>query len=157
MRSSLVSAVVFLGLSVLLPFFASAQTGDVSVTGKNLLGIRISTKDAVINHSVTYKRFVNPDLALEGLFSFGEPAALGLLLEKHTFFGASGLSWFWGAGAYAGFGGSRRFGTQGIVGLDLVMSSLPVNLSVDWKPELNFSRVFSFEPAAIGVSARYIF
>ena len=124
---------------------------------KNLLGIRISSSDAVVNNSITYKRFFNSTWAVEGLFTFSDPAALGLLLEKHTPLGASGLSWFWGAGAYAGFGGSRRFGAQGAVGLDFIMPSLPLNLSVDWKPELNFTRVFSFEPAAIGVSARFVF
>lgn len=149
----------FLCLSTLIFFHqtTAAQTGETSAINKNLLGIRISSSDAVVNHSITYKRFFNPTWAVEGLFSFADPAALGVLLEKHTPFGVSGLSWFWGAGAYAGFGGSRRFGAQGAVGLDFIMPSLPINLSVDWKPELNFTRVFSFEPAALGVSARFVF
>lgn len=136
---------------------AFGQATDGDHVNKNLLGIRISTSDAAVNHSISYKRFFSSTLAVEGLFSFSDPAALGLLVEKHSPFGGAGLSWFWGAGAYAGFGGSRRFGAQGAIGLDYIMSTLPLNLSVDWKPELNFSRVFSFEPAALGVSARFIF
>jgi hypothetical protein len=123
----------------------------------NLAGIRISSKDPVINNSITYKRFLNADLAVEGLFSFGDPAALGLLLEKHTPLGSSGLTWFWGAGAYAGFSGGRKFGAQGALGLDFTMTQLPFNLSVDWKPELNFTRQFSFEPSAVGFSVRFVF
>lgn len=124
---------------------------------KHRLGIRISTQQAVLNHSISYKHFFNPSLAVEGLFTFGDPAALGFLVQKHKPFGPSGLSFFWGAGAYAGFGSVRRFGAQGVSGLDLVLPQLPVNLSIDWKPELNFSKQFSFEPAALGFSARYVF
>jgi hypothetical protein len=132
------------------------STGSIA-TAKNLVGIRISTRDAVINHSLTYKRFLNPSLAIEGLFSFTDPVALGFLLEKHTYLGPEGLSWFWGAGAYAGFSSGRRFGGQGVVGIDYILPTIPFNLSVDWKPELNFTKIFSFEPAAVGVSVRYVF
>lgn len=139
--------------------FQAARAQDTAPSGDkvNQLGIRISSKDAVINHSITYRRFLKPDLAIEGLFSFSDPAAVGFLLEKYKSFGPSGLTWFWGAGAYAGFGGGRNFGAQGAVGLDIVLPSLPVNLSIDWKPELNFAKQFSFEPAAVGFSARFVF
>jgi hypothetical protein len=89
--------------------------------------------------------------------TIADPAAIGVLLQKHTALNATGLSWFWGAGVYAAFGGGRRVGAQGAAGLDFTFPTLPVNLSVDWKPELNFSRQFSFEPSAIGVSARFVF
>jgi len=139
--------------------FQTAMAQDTAPSGDkvNQVGIRISSKDAVINHSVTYRRFLKSDLAIEGLFSFSDPAALGILVEKYKPFGTSGLTWFWGAGAYAGFGGGRNFGVQGAVGLDIVLPSLPVNLSIDWKPELNFVKQFSFEPAAVGFSARFVF
>jgi hypothetical protein len=135
---------------------ATAQE-TTSSTGNNMLGVRISSADAAVNNSITYKRFLNSTLAIEGLFTIADPAAIGILLEKHIPLSASGLTWFWGAGLYAGFGGSRRFGAQGAVGLDFVLPSLPINLSVDWKPELNFTRQFSFEPSAVGISARFVF
>lgn len=147
-------------LVVLFVFsFQTALAQDAAPQGEkpNQLGIRISSKDAVINHSITYRRFLKPDLAVEGLFSFSDPVALGVLVEKYKPLGTSGLTWFWGAGAYAGFGGGRNFGAQGAVGLDFVFPAVPVNLSIDWKPELNFVKQFSFEPAAVGFSARFIF
>lgn len=122
-----------------------------------MLGIRISSKAPAVNHSITYKRFFKTDLAIEGMFSFTDPGALGFLVEKYKAFGPSGLSWFWGAGAYVGFSGSRNFGAQGAVGLDLLPSTLPLNFSLDWKPELNFTKQFSFEPAAVAFSARFVF
>jgi hypothetical protein len=111
----------------------------------------------VVNHSITYKYFFSSSVAAEALLSFSDPVAIGLLIEKHKPFGPSGLTWFWGAGAYVGFGGGRNFGAQGVVGLDFLFPSLPVNLSVDWKPELNITKQFSFEPAAVGFSARFAF
>jgi hypothetical protein len=134
-----------------------AQESTQSAERVNMLGIRISSKDAVINNSITYKHFFKPDVAVEGLFSFSDPVALGVLIEKHKAFGTSGLTWFWGAGAYAGFGGDRNFGAQGAVGLDFIAPTLPLNLSLDWKPELNFTKQFSFEPSAVGFSARFVF
>lgn len=138
---------------------ATAQDTEVISTpvARNMLGIRISSSAPAVNHSITYKRFLNSTVALEGLLSFTDPGALGVLVEKHSPFASSGVSWFWGAGAYAGFSGGRRFGAQGVVGLDFIMSTLPLNLSIDWKPELNFTKQFSFEPAALGFSARFVF
>ena len=155
MKKRTISVLVFL-LFFLLQQSAEAQ----STSSSNMLGIRISSKDAAINNSVTYKRFFNSNVAVEGLLSFGDPVALGVLLEKYKPFNAgstSGLTWFYGAGAYIGFSGGRNFGAQGIVGLDFIFPNLPVNLSLDWKPELNFTKQFSFEPSAVGFSARFVF
>lgn len=157
MKKGFFLLVIFAGLGLAIP--AHAQDTEVTPTpgARNMLGIRISSSAPAVNHSITYKRFLNSTLAVEGLLSFTDPGALGVLVEKHSPFSSSGVSWFWGAGAYAGFSGGRRFGAQGVVGLDFIMPSLPLNLSVDWKPELNFTRQFSFEPAALGFSARFVF
>lgn len=143
--------------SVLFSATAYAQQTPSSVERKNALGIRISSQDAVVNHSISYKHFFNSTTAAEALFSFSDPVAIGALIEKHQPFGVAGLTWFWGAGAYVGFGGGRNFGAQGVVGLDFIAPTLPLNFSVDWKPELNFVKQFSFEPAAVGFSARFLF
>lgn len=145
------------GLGIAKPAMAQDTEQMPPASGKNLLGIRISSSAPAVNHSVTYKRFINPTLAVEGLLSFTDPGALGILVEKHAPFATSGISWFWGAGVYAGFSGGRRFGAQGVAGLDFIMPTLPLNLSIDWKPELNFTKQFSFEPAALGFSARFVF
>ena len=145
---------------VLLTVYASktkAQEATTSSERRHQLGIRISSQDAAVNHSISYKYFFNSTTAAEALFSFSDPVAIGLLIEKYKPFGPLGLTWFWGAGAYVGFGGGRNVGAQGIVGLDFLFPTLPVNLSVDWKPELNFAKQFSFEPAAVGLSARFAF
>ena len=149
--------IIALALSFLITSSVNAQETSSTTERRNALGIRISSQDAVINHSISYKYFFNPTTAVEGLFSFSDPVAIGVLVEKHKPFGPSGISWFAGGGAYVGFGGGRNFGVQGVVGLDFIAPTLPLNLSIDWKPELNITKQFSFEPAAVALSARFVF
>ena len=100
--------------------------------------------------------FFTGTIAIEGLLSFGDLVAIGALIELHKPIGnASGLKWLYGGGAYFGFGAPNNFGAQGILGLDYKIPSIPLNLSLDWKPELNFVSDFGFEPAAVGFSARF--
>ena len=150
---------IVLSLLSLVTFIVSAYSQDASTIPdkRHRLGVRISSKDAVVNHSVTYQYFFNQSLAIEGLLTFTDPAALGFLVEKHYHFRHTGAAWYWGAGLYAGFGSSRRFGMQGVTGLDFKFPLVPINLSLDWKPELNFTKEFSFEPAAVGLSVRFVF
>ena len=76
---------------------ASAQ---VYKTG---LGIRLSSAQAMVNNSVSIKHFVNEKVAIEGLLSFGDPLAIGALVEIHKPLASQGLSWFYGGGGYLGF------------------------------------------------------
>ncbi|MEI6945840.1 hypothetical protein V9K67_01485 [Paraflavisolibacter sp. H34] len=123
---------------------------------KNAAGIRFSTNAAVINNALSFKHFFTGSTALEGLLSF-DPLAIGLLVEKHNAIGPTGLDWFIGGGAYVGFSQRKNLGAQGVLGLDYKIPSLPLNFSLDWKPELNLLKDTFFEPAAVGVSARFAF
>lgn len=140
-------------ISMLVLFSLSVSAQDYKMG----LGVRFSSKSALINHSVSFKYFFSESIAAEALFSFGDPLAFGLLVAKHKPVLADGFKFFYGGGAYAGFAGSRRSGLQGVMGLDYKIPSIPFNLSIDWKPELTLTREFSFEPAALGLSARFTF
>lgn len=124
---------------------------------KNAIGVRFSSADAVVNHAVTFKHFFKEQVAVEALASFAKPYAIGVLIEKYQPLTTTTFTWFWGAGAYVGFAEGKNFGAQGILGLDLKIPQAPVNLSLDWKPELNLVKDAFFESAAIGVSARFTF
>ena len=124
---------------------------------KTAVGVRLSTIAPAINNSISFKYFFNQTTAVEALLSFGDPLALGALIEKHNDLDAGGLTWFYGGGAYIGFSGRRNIGAQGILGIDYKIPSLPFNLSVDWKPELNIAKEFSFEASAVAISARFTF
>ena len=123
---------------------------------KTAVGIRISSQDAAVNNSISLKQFLSNDIAIEGLLSFGDPVTLGILILKHKPLGIGGINWFYGGGAYFGFSGVRKTGLQGDIGLDYKASTLPLNLSIDWKPEINLKDDFSFEPAAVALSARFV-
>ena len=136
-------------LSMLISVSGQAQSYKMGV------GIRISNSAPVINNSISFKYFFSQQTAVEGLLSFGDPVGIGVLLEKHKPIAASDLNFFYGGGIYFGFSGTRNVGGQGVLGLDYKFTSVPINLSLDWKPELNFAKEFSFEPAAVGISARF--
>ena len=135
---------------------------------KTALGVRLSSSNAMQNNSISIKQFINEKTAIEGLFTFGDPLALGALLEFHKPLSASGLTYFYGAGGYISFvktvnvttqksSTDPNIGAQGVIGLDYKFGNIPLNISLDWKPELNIVSDINFEPAAIGFSARFTF
>jgi hypothetical protein len=135
---------------------------------KSALGVRLSSAAANVNNSISFKQFISDKTAIEALFSFGDPVAIGVLLEKHKPLSAAGLQYYYGAGGYLGFRktynpnkqrneSDPQLGAMGVIGLDYKFSGIPLNLSLDWKPELNIVSDINFEPAAIGLTARFTF
>jgi hypothetical protein len=132
------------------------------------LGVRLSSSSAMVNNSISIKHFISEKSAIEGLLSFGDPLAIGALYELHKPLAASGLTYFYGAGGYIAFlkkvntntnktTTDPNFGAQGVLGLDYKFNNIPLNISIDWKPELNIVSDINFEPAAIGFTARFCF
>jgi len=150
-----------------IPFLLVAILISAAVNAQDYktgLGIRMSSNGPAVNNSVSIKHFLNPKLAIEGLFTFDNKAAIGALLEVHNDIPSTeGLKWFYGAGAYLGFDSDKThtdralMGAQGIVGLDYKFANLPLNLALDWKPELNIIDNINFEPAAVGLTIRFTF
>jgi hypothetical protein len=155
-------------VSVFCLFAIGLVTSVSAQDYKTALGVRLSNAAPMVNNSITLKHFINQSTAVEALFSFGEPLALGALLELHKPLSTPGLQWFYGGGGYLAFVKSfnttknrdetnTNFGAQGVVGLDYKFANVPLNLSLDWKPELNIIGDINFEPAAIGFTARFTF
>jgi len=151
---------------------SAQETSNASAIGtdyKTAVGIRLSNNAPVISNAITLKHFLNEKTAIEGFLSFNHDlVGFGALGEIHKPFSTPGLQWFYGAGAYVGFGkeydvnkdrdvNTTYFGAQGVVGLDYKFANIPINISLDWKPELNLVTDINFEPAAIGFSARFTF
>ena len=155
---------LLLSLSTALLFTASSYAQEY----KTALGVRLSSAAPAVNNAISFKQFISEKTAIEALFSFGDPVALGALLEFHKPLAAAGLQYFYGAGGYLGFNktynpvkqrneSDPQFGAMGIIGLDYKFNNIPLNLSLDWKPELNIVSDINFEPAAIGLTARFTF
>lgn len=157
--------VISISLIVAILAFTNTVSAQAYKTG---IGVRLSSAQAMVNNSITLKHFLNERSAIEALFSFGDPLSLGALYEIHKPFSTEGLQWFYGGGGYIGFVKTynpnknrnetdANFGAMGVVGLDYKFANLPLNISLDWKPELNLVSDINFEPAAIGFSARFTF
>ena len=145
---------VFIVLFLLGSMFVNAQDYRMG------LGIRLSNSTPTLNNSISGKYFVTNRTAIEGLVSFGSRFGLGGLIEIHNPLNVEGLRWFYGAGAYVGFESDPSqtfFGPTGIIGLDYKFPNAPVNLSVDWKPELDIIPDINFVPDAFALSVRFAF
>ncbi len=135
---------------------------------RSALGIRLSSNAAIISNSVSFKYFFNEKTAVEALLSIADPVGIGALIEVHRPFSVEGLQWFYGGGGYLAFEklynnetlrkeNQTYLGGMGVIGLDYKFTNIPLNLSLDWKPELNIVSDINFEPAAIGFSVRFTF
>ena len=161
MKKIIVSLLVVLTTGIF--YTASAQQPYTTA-----VGVRLSSSNAMVSNAISVKHFINDKMAVEGLLSFGDPLALGALLELHQPLSSPGLSWYYGGGAYLAFlktvntttlktSTDPNFGAQGVIGLDYKFINIPLNISLDWKPELNIVNDINFEPAAIGFTARFTF
>lgn len=157
--------IMFFSLFIAAIGFTTAVSAQAYKTG---IGVRLSSSQAMVNNSITLKHFLNERAAIEALFSFGDPLALGALYEIHKPLNTEGLQWFYGGGGYLAFVKSWNpnkqknetdvnVGAQGVLGLDYKFVNLPLNIALDWKPELNLVSDINFEPAAIGFTARFTF
>jgi hypothetical protein len=160
MKKIIVACLLIAGIS----FAQNSSAQDY----RTALGVRLSSSSAMQSNSISIKQFITERTAIEGLFTFGDPLALGALLEFHKPLAPAGLTYFYGAGGYIGFvktvntntqktGTDANFGAQGVIGLDYKFAGIPLNISLDWKPELNIVNDINFEPAAIGFTARFTF
>jgi hypothetical protein len=125
---------------------------------RNAVGIRLGPSVPAVKSGITFKHFLANNNAIEGILSFGDGFAICGLYEIHKPIAAENLQWFIGFGGYAGFANSiSNIGAAGIVGLDYNFSSIPLNLTLDWKPELNLIEKIGFEGSTVGLSIRYRF
>ena len=135
------------------------------------VGVRLSPF-----YGLSIKHFFRKTDAIEGiLHSSWGAVKVTALYEKHLpAFDEPGLRFFFGGGAHFGFGGSRYYsrwhsdyvggsrsllGVDGILGLEYTVQDreFPVNISLDWKPAIDFSHDAMFRGAEVGLTARYIF
>jgi hypothetical protein len=120
------------------------------------LGVRLSNSSPTLNNSITGKYFATDRTAVEGIVSFGSKFGIGALIEIHNDFNTPGLKWFYGGGVYAGWQDNDTYlGPTGIIGLDYKFPTVPVNISLDWKPELDIIPSVNFVPDAFALSVRF--
>lgn len=122
---------------------------------------------------ITVKHFLTDKTAIEGIFSTRWEGFLitGLYEIETPAFDTEGLSWYYGGGAHIGFWNSSSsgniwweddhsgsytvLGLDGIIGLSYTFTEIPINVSIDWKPMLNFVGYSGFWGDMAAISVRY--
>ena len=127
------------------------------------LGVRLSNTSNkllsnTISNSITGKVIFGEHNAWEAFLSYGGRFGLGALYEKHRSFSTPGLTWYYGAGAFLGSEKTATYlGPMGVVGLEYTFANAPINMSLDFKPELYIIDRIDFVPDVFGFSVRYVF
>lgn len=156
MKKIILSALLFLCVSF-SSFSQDYQTG-------------IGFRGGLFN-GLTIKHFVSSNTAFETLItSRWKGIEFTELYEiHHQIAGLNGLNLFYGVGAHLGFYNGDHtnwgtpgdqymaFGVDGILGLEYSFSELPLNISLDWKPEYNLTGYKGMWYDGGAFSIRYIF
>ena len=143
-------------ISFAIIFSATAQERNY----QNAIGIRLGPSVPVIKSGISFQHFLANNNAVEGIVSFGDGLGLCALYEIHKTLPVNNLGWYIGFGGYVGASKlATNVGGAGIVGLqyDFNAQNLPLNLSLDWKPELNIVEKVGFEGSGVGFTARFTF
>ena len=119
---------------------------------------------------VSGKVFLTENVGLEAHFgSRRRGFEMGMLGLWHRDIGWQGdFNWYFGGGAHLGFSEydnslevnqrtQSTFGLDGVVGLEYTLRSIPLNLAIDYKPEVNFTGVTGPNWVSGAVTARYVF
>lgn len=165
-----------LGISVLcLTVFTDNAYAQRRADYQTSAGLRLSGW-----YGVSIKHFFQGTSAIEGIVhSRWDGIKITGLYEKHMpAFDEPGLKFYYGGGAHLGFvgstyiyhrdinyynrydGGSQGlFGIDGIVGVEYTIQEIdvPLNISLDWKPTVDFAPWARFGGAELGLTVRYIF
>ena len=125
------------------------------------------------DYGLTVKHFISDKSALEFLLaSRWRGFEVTGLYEVHNQIGdVDRFKWFYGFGAHIGFWNGDYthdywgypgtnytvVGLDGILGLEYSFKEVPINLSLDWKPALNFIGYTGFWADGGALSIRFIF
>jgi hypothetical protein len=147
---------LFLLLLAAVTFSLTTKAQDES-SYKRAIGVRLGSTVPAIKSGITYKHFIGNN-AIEGILSFGDGVGVCGLYEIHKPLATENLQWLIGFGGYVAFQNSEtKVGGAGIIGLDYKFANIPLNITVDWKPELNIISKVGFEASGVGFSARFTF
>lgn len=136
--------------------FAQNKTAE-SLTYKTAAGVKVWD-----GAGLTLKTFIADKAALEFIGFFNKDGVrITALYEYHGELNTEGnLRWYVGPGAHVGLykGNNTAFGIDGVVGIDYKFTNLPLNISLDWQPTIEFFGGKSFFNADWGgLGVRYTF
>lgn len=156
---------LILALTLLMSGLAMAQSNY-----RTALGLRLNG-----GAGVTVRHFINSKSSLEGILytRWGGVNLTGLYAVNFPVFNEPGFNFYVGGGGHIGvwdrdnnpwWDDDKRYndnrlvvGLDGQIGLEYTFSPIPLNLSIDWKPAVNFIGVSNFWGSDLALSVRYAF
>ncbi|MCB0802983.1 MAG: hypothetical protein KDB74_07785 [Flavobacteriales bacterium] len=121
-------------------------------------------------NAISVKHFVDDGRALEGIVAtrWRGMQITGLYQIHAQAFNVENLYWYYGGGAHIGFFNGYKdhpyfdddksytnIGIDGVIGLEYVFQEIPINISVDWKPEFNIIGASGVWFGDGGIAIRY--
>ncbi|QNL50090.1 hypothetical protein H8S90_00125 [Olivibacter sp. SDN3] len=124
-----------------------------------------------VANGITFKTFLTDQNALDVILNFRSNSKsstfklVGLYEIHNPINDVQGLRWYYGGGAGIGTYKNKEtdnsgaaFSIDGVLGLDYKIDGAPINLSLDWKPEIRFAPDNSgVDFAGFGLSIRFAF
>ncbi|MCK3684954.1 hypothetical protein [Maribellus sp. YY47] len=94
---------------------------------------------------------------IHGDISFGDGMGVDLIWDFiYRPLADEAFNWYLGVGPYAVFDDPFWLGAAGEIGLEYRFNSIPVSLSIDWRPELSIVEKTDFHPGGFGINLRYV-
>jgi hypothetical protein len=145
-------------LAGLFSTLVQAQTNGSGDSYQTAIGLKF------FPGAVSVKHFIKDNAAIEGLGYFWDRGfrITGLYQFHGDINGVDGLKWYAGGGAHIGlysskWGGGSALGIDGVVGLDYKLPGVPLNLSLDWQPSIEFGNKYEgFASGWGGLGIRYV-
>jgi hypothetical protein len=151
--------ILFVIIFAALNSFAQNSSSNSS-DYKNAVGIKLYPIGVTIKHFISDKNAVE---AIGYFLDYGGKI-IGLYEIYKDIPSVPYVKWYFGPGAHLAFynaqnGAGSALGIDGIIGLDYKFNSLPINLSLDWQPSIEFG---SFKKTGFtgdfgGIAIRYTF
>jgi hypothetical protein len=144
------------------------SASPTNVKAQDLIGVRLGWFSGV-----TYQHYMESNTSLEfiGQFTRGGYNFTGLYEIHNPIPNADGLNFYYGAGGHVGFYREKRYdlyrnryngsgsviGLDGIIGLEYFFKPIPLQLSLDYKPALNFGGgdIWPFNDLALAVRVAF--
>jgi hypothetical protein len=130
---------------------------------RSALGLRLG-----YTNGITYKTFIKPKAAFEGIANFYNRGfgVTGLYEIHGRAFQSSQFNWLIGGGGHIyGWNGYRKkyaennrsyvVGLDGIIGLEAKFKTIPLAVSIDWKPTIDLINYYGYGADELALSLRY--
>jgi hypothetical protein len=160
---------LLLSLTVAIVLLSQSES-KAQQSYKNAFGARLGAANGI-----TFKTFTQNNRAWDFILNFQsngndddrrERIRFTALYEIHNpINNAGGLNYYYGVGGTLGSSKYRRdndrrlyAGLAGVLGLDYKFAEAPINVSLDWKPELELAPdAGDFDEQGLGLSIRFTF